>query len=612
MLGLLRRDPDHDVLEELASLLNSDRKALLNRNCVAGAMLAKQMLPSLLEKRAYNDAIRWIEAHGANCATSIATIVLGWTAHALQQVQDPSSLRRVLRSTIDHAAPNLSEQEGSLARLLERRLAIALRLEGRLDHAEKVIEQLLESCGDDDERAHLLDQRILIHLGVRSLETLELPEDDAPRKQLLDSITRRRLEIVEAISGGSPSPIALVALALPAVADRSPQEEARAEAVGWLRRALDPMRGGGEVWERSGLLARVRFYLSVLELRSGKADDAASAAGRLVALLEEEARLPGEFFLDQVEDIAIHDVRQVNELARLALVRYGHRALKKLDLETLSRRSVEFRRALSETLDGPGREFKNAERWPAWEQLLRGALEATPRDLESAEQALGALEALSTGPDLSERFVELLEVTPPLWDPVWESTERDEARFRIYRDLGRLEQARAVLVPLAHAAITEGRLGYASELLEMLGDLPVDQAAREGLSVRLAAAQTLTPPPLSRAATPPVSVFFIGGNETQAAYERQLRQAIHEKHPSTSLEFKFPGWGANWGRVLQHTETQIARSDVVVVMRFMRTHLGRAVRRLASKHEKPWVPCTGHGYASLERAIIEAVHLAAR
>jgi hypothetical protein len=51
--------------------------------------------------------------------------------------------------------------------------------------------------------------------------------------------------------------------------------------------------------------------------------------------------------------------------------------------------------------------------------------------------------------------------------------------------------------------------------------------------------------------------------------------------------------------------------DALVLMHFVRTELGRALRRLASELGVPWIPCTGKGYDSMERALRAAIDLAA-
>jgi hypothetical protein len=54
---------------------------------------------------------------------------------------------------------------------------------------------------------------------------------------------------------------------------------------------------------------------------------------------------------------------------------------------------------------------------------------------------------------------------------------------------------------------------------------------------------------------------------------------------------------------------RIREADAVVIMRFVRTLLGRTLRALCSEHDRPWVACTGHGRDSLLGAIEEAVRL---
>ena len=75
---------------------------------------------------------------------------------------------------------------------------------------------------------------------------------------------------------------------------------------------------------------------------------------------------------------------------------------------------------------------------------------------------------------------------------------------------------------------------------------------------------------------------------------------------------QFSGWTANWGKILKRLDHELHSADVLILMRFTRTMLGRAVRKRASEQGLPWVACTGHGRQSLQRAIEEAVRVAAR
>jgi hypothetical protein len=46
-----------------------------------------------------------------------------------------------------------------------------------------------------------------------------------------------------------------------------------------------------------------------------------------------------------------------------------------------------------------------------------------------------------------------------------------------------------------------------------------------------------------------------------------------------------------------------------MIMTFVRTLLGRRIRRTAGEAGLPWVACTGHGRAAIEAAIDRAICL---
>lgn len=59
-------------------------------------------------------------------------------------------------------------------------------------------------------------------------------------------------------------------------------------------------------------------------------------------------------------------------------------------------------------------------------------------------------------------------------------------------------------------------------------------------------------------------------------------------------------------------DAELSRARVLVLMRYVRTMLGRSIRKRASELEIPWVACTGSGRASMLRAIEQAILLAWR
>ncbi|HEX7168207.1 MAG TPA: hypothetical protein VF230_14605 [Acidimicrobiales bacterium] len=108
----------------------------------------------------------------------------------------------------------------------------------------------------------------------------------------------------------------------------------------------------------------------------------------------------------------------------------------------------------------------------------------------------------------------------------------------------------------------------------------------------------------------PVTVMFVGGNETQARYERDIERWIEKTYGSqVRVEWARCGWSSNWITDAERVESRLPRVDALVIMKLVRTHLGRHLRRSASAHGVPWIGCTGHGRAAVQRAIAEAAEV---
>ncbi|MFW5878530.1 MAG: hypothetical protein ACOCVR_01820, partial [Myxococcota bacterium] len=68
------------------------------------------------------------------------------------------------------------------------------------------------------------------------------------------------------------------------------------------------------------------------------------------------------------------------------------------------------------------------------------------------------------------------------------------------------------------------------------------------------------------------------------------------------------GWSSNWGRHLEDMQPKLERSHGIVVMHFIRTQLGRQLRKRAGDLRLPWGACTGHG----RDAIVSSIEMLAR
>ncbi|MFO8072811.1 MAG: hypothetical protein R6V85_13140, partial [Polyangia bacterium] len=152
-----------------------------------------------------------------------------------------------------------------------------------------------------------------------------------------------------------------------------------------------------------------------------------------------------------------------------------------------------------------------------------------------------------------------------------------------------------------------------ADLVDMLADLGAGQDTLESLRQRMNTMQREEPAgddEEEREPVEPVSIVFFGGDERQAAYEQRLLEEFSRSHPGCSLGFEFNCWSSNWARRMDRFENEIEQSNAIIVMRFMRTELGRKLRKAANESGKRWIPCTGKGLDSMRRSVERAIAVA--
>ena len=231
-----------------------------------------------------------------------------------------------------------------------------------------------------------------------------------------------------------------------------------------------------------------------------------------------------------------------------------------------------------------------------------------------AEEVLDQLEALAVqGVGVAE-FEELL-ATKAGYQPAWEPEEATIARARCLEARNQLEDALVLLQPLVHQYATEGDLHDAGGVLDRLRGygLPTEYLALEENRVNALAEQDRTHLDAVASSAPkrqgkPVRVLFVGGDERQAKSENAVRQQVRDRAPHVQLKFIYPGWSGNWSHHLERVNAELKRHDALVMMRFMRTELGKQIRK---RCDKPWRFCWGAGRKQMSDAIIAAAQAGA-
>ncbi|MYF96389.1 MAG: hypothetical protein F4210_12950 [Holophagales bacterium] len=106
----------------------------------------------------------------------------------------------------------------------------------------------------------------------------------------------------------------------------------------------------------------------------------------------------------------------------------------------------------------------------------------------------------------------------------------------------------------------------------------------------------------------PVTVLVVGGNEIQSRDAERVRQKVWQADPGINVDFVHSGWTSNWSKHLEDVKHKLDNGcHALVLLRFMRTQLGRKVRAECGRRDVQWRFCWSGG----QSGIIEAVHRAA-
>ena len=110
----------------------------------------------------------------------------------------------------------------------------------------------------------------------------------------------------------------------------------------------------------------------------------------------------------------------------------------------------------------------------------------------------------------------------------------------------------------------------------------------------------------------PVTVLVVGGDETQAKAAERVRSKTNLRDPSITVDFMHTGWGSNWNQYVEEADRRLPHYDAVVVMRYIRTMLGRHVRALCGKHDVPWRSCWSGGQGGMVESVVATAAAARR
>ena len=241
---------------------------------------------------------------------------------------------------------------------------------------------------------------------------------------------------------------------------------------------------------------------------------------------------------------------------------------------------------------------------------LRGYLKTG--DTETARRILDELEVLAAKGNGVEAFVALLG-EPGRYEPAWQKEDAAIARARCYEAGGEYEEAFQELVRLFHRFTTRAGEGDESALDEAEGVLRtirrygLGPAYLEDLERRYeAVAGSLEDRDPGIPGDQFVRVLFVGGNEIQARADAAIRRRVAARDERIEITFMHSGWNSNWNVYAGEVRRHLPTHDAVVIMRYMRTHLGKHIRKMCGERELPWRSCWSSGRGGAVEAVLKA------
>jgi tetratricopeptide (TPR) repeat protein len=604
--GLIRHGETAVICDEL-QLVVTDHPNLLSDDLTAAAVAVPCILAALDERRWDLVAATLELAPRALTDGGRMFLAVYDAARDLAAGEDPRTADRLFSALGRHAeaAVGLEGNDGPFADVadvradLARRRSASLRSLNRFDNALEVMASL-EPPTSDWVRAILAAEQGFIATKVGHLTHLKPPAGDDAAATLAERLATGEQCFREALRLDPEQHRAAFALGMLAVSrgDWSGAAEPLAIAARGFARDSSPAA--------ARLAALAGCLRAIADLAGTDLGIAGPAYAAIVDGLRSGATVPDRLIDTAARYLAVRDPELALRLIQDA-IDSGRRpsSLAEAVLEILANDPTEA------ALDLLAEMLKDRTLEPSTRlTFCVRALEGT-RDDGTVDWLMGQAEHLvarSSDPRLEDEWSLALVTRPRLLELLGEAAHF--ARLSSLQRAGRYEDAIAVATSLFHRAVGgESAAGTPEDLLDLITHLGAADEVVDGLRRRLPPADAGAPQPT----TGPVRLLWVGGDERQARYQSALDRQIEERWGGTvTVRWWFPGWSANWGHVADEVERELARADALLLSYFVRTNLGRRLRRSSGDAEVVWVPASGHGHAALLRAVEEGVSVVER
>ncbi len=609
LLGKRRQVDDDRFLQGIDALSESDLEAL--RSPMARGAIQK-LGPSVVEAafacRRYALAADWALVCGAfdKAVTDRATIL------ALREPSDQPSENQALLGgcmQIRHAAAERLDAP----RILEPLQELACSLVGSLWQSGGIAAArgMEPPAGFSSAGAEGVWIEALLRFGLKRPE--ELVPTDLPQLEQL------AVHFIAVEAGDDGLPAYAVLRDLYGWLQRSATSvgpAARREAATLLGRAydcsaalrVDAARRARHALVPSLELAEIIELLgAILACLAGDDTEIRLGVSRVDRWLRDRGRLPRPILKQVLENAILAGSADVASLHRGLVQRYGAEAFDLADLGEVAS-NPGAREAFMALLEDAAT-LAPEKRW-SLSRVIGRAVARGAADTELARRCGDELCEITESRPQQFGAELMLELVDDVWREVYEEEELESRLISVAGLRGEYGEVGQLLQRQLSRALAEGALPLACDCVEILdgrglGNF-VSGEQRAWLRSQVDSAAAGEEMPSDR----PVRILFVGGNEIQARWDAEIRGQVAARAPGVGVEFIHSGWSSNWGVFVDEVERKVDGCSAIVLMRFVRTILGEKVRRLASERGKPWIACSGHGRASIERAIIEAARVA--
>ena len=618
-IAALQRRHDREGLNRFLATNAKPLSALVGRSVVrpqeATRGAARQLLRQAMDFLA--DCDRWTEiANITRCAGPYIdrSLLEALYRHISELVatRRPTDAEAVLTEVLSDSVPC----PGELRARMRRRWAQVAAMQNKLAVAEGTFEALT-ACGYADVEARALVDLSLLKAGLASAAQMRLPEGNGERRDLLKKYDAVADSVSLALTGIAPDGGTVAradGLAFLAVVaylrwcgygepGRKPSVEATLQAVEDALRAIQSAKVEHQ-YQLGGTLGLLLMLEAVLRFERG---DAVRGMAAWRSVPHETGRLPLEDLHTLVLTAAIVETAAAEAIVDSILRHRPVSEVRKPDPVWLAA-SGNLRRSHAESIETLI--LTCAEKLELYDRLLEAARKAEDREI--ALKCLDSIYRLGVFEGQAEAALERF-LRSASWEGLWSRAEASEAIADLCVRRKRKDEAVLYLEDSFEAAMLVGDLDYASALLARMQEIGLPDAEYNVRAARLPAASSATATLsdlIARHVARPIRVVFIGGDERQAQYDDELRAMLRaEFEDLVQVEFIHPGWSSNWGRSVDEVLRQCESRDAVVLMKFIRTLMGRTLRERLTK---PWVSCSGHGRKSIHLAILQAVQVVVR